>query len=444
MNVLVVGGGAREHVICSAVARSKNTTLFSVMGNRNPGIEQLAKEYVVEKETNIAPVTKYAKSRNIELALVGPEAPLEAGLVDSLQAAGISCCAPTKAAARIETNKEWMRGLLARHQIPGQLAYEVVTSQQDAKAFIDRFHGEVAIKPIGLTGGKGVRVAGDHFTGVQDALGYVNEVIEKRIGGSSRVLLEEKAVGEEFTLQAFSDGEHLAPLPAVQDHKRLLPEDKGPNTGGMGSYSCIDGLLPFLRESEYKEGLHILELIVLALRKDGHPYVGPIYGQFMLTRADVKLIEINARFGDPEAMNVLPLLQTDFLEVCSAMLSGGLSKEPAAVAKKSTVCKYVVPEGYGVKSMSGYPISVDENAIRSLGALLFYASVNKTDDAILTGSSRSVAVVGVADTIENAEKQCEAGLSHVQGEHLFVRHDIGTRPLLERRSTHMQKIRGKP
>jgi len=444
MNVLVVGGGAREHAICSAVAKSKDSTLFSVMGNHNPGIEQLAAEVLVEKETNIEAVTKFAVNRHIQLALVGPEAPLEAGLVDALQKAGISSCAPTKAAARIETDKEYMRSLLQRHQIPGQLAYEVVTSPQDAKVFIERFHGEVALKPIGLTGGKGVRVAGDHFTGTQEALNYVTEVIEKKVGGAAKILLEEKAVGEEFTLQAFADGEHLAPLPAVQDHKRLLPDDKGPNTGGMGSYSCNDGLLPFLRENEYKEGLHILESIIQALKKEGHPYIGPIYGQFMLTHSEVKLIEINARFGDPEAMNVLPLLQTDLIEVCSAMQTQFLEKQPLVLAKKSTVCKYVVPEGYGVKSMSGYPISVDEPEIRSLGALVFYASVNKTDHEILTGTSRAVAVVGIADTIDAAEKQCEAGLSHIHGEHLYVRHDIGTRPLLERRSTHMQKIRGKP
>ena len=444
MNVLVVGGGAREHALCAAVARSKNATLFSAMSNLNPGIEQLAKEVLIVKETNVDEVTAFAVKQKIDIALIGPEAPLEAGIVDALQKAGIPSCAPSKSAARIETDKEWMRNLLQHYKIPGQLAFEVVTNPQDAKAFIDRFHGEVAIKPIGLTGGKGVRVAGDHFTGTQEAVAYITEVIENKIGGAAKVLLEEKAVGEEFTLQAFSDGEHLAPLPAVQDHKRLLPDDKGPNTGGMGSYSCLDGLLPFLRENEYKEGLHILESIIQALHSERHPYIGPIYGQFMLTHAEVKLIEVNARLGDPEAMNVLPLLQTDFLEVCSAMLSQTLAKKPLTLAKKSTVCKYVVPEGYGVKSMSGYPISVDEPAIRSLGDLVFYASVNKTDHEILTGTSRAVAVVGIADTIDAAEKQCEAGLAFIQGEHLYIRHDIGTRPLLERRSTHMQKIRGKP
>jgi phosphoribosylamine--glycine ligase len=278
---------------------------------------------------------------------------------------------------------------------------------------------------------------------VQEALAYVTEVIENKIGGAAKILLEEKAIGEEFTLQAFSDGEHLAPLPAVQDHKRLLTDDKGPNTGGMGSYSCSDGLLPFLRENEYMEGLHILELIIAALKTEGHPYIGPIYGQFMLTHSDVKLIEINARFGDPEAMNVLPLLQIDFLEVCHDMQTQTLTK-PLQVAKKATVCKYVVPEGYGVKSMSGYPITVDEPAIKALGDLVFYASVNKTDHEILTGTSRAVAVVGINDTIDAAEKRCEAGLAHIQGEHIYIRHDIGTRPLLEKRSTHMQKIRGKP
>ncbi len=143
-------------------------------------------------------------------------------------------------------------------------------------------------------------------------MSYVTEVIQNKIGGAAKVLIEEKAVGEEFTLQAFTDGTHLAPLPAVQDHKRLLPDDKGPNTGGMGSYSCANGLLPFLTKQEYDEGVATLQKIIKALAKEQCTYIGPIYGQFILTSQGVKIIEVNARFGDPEAMNVLPLLQTDF------------------------------------------------------------------------------------------------------------------------------------
>jgi phosphoribosylamine--glycine ligase len=287
-----------------------------------------------------------------------------------------------------------------------------------------------------------VHVAGDHFQGTDEAMSYVTEVIQNRIGGAAKVLIEEKAIGEEFTLQAFTDGQHLAPLPAVQDHKRLLSDDKGPNTGGMGSYSCANGLLPFLSKEEYHQGVLILQHIIQALAAEHCPYIGPIYGQFILTAEGVKIIEVNARFGDPEAMNVLPLLQTDFLDICTAMSTATLAANDIKITKNSTVCKYVVPEGYGVKSMAGQPLHVDEEAIRKTGAMLFYASVNKKDDHILTGSSRSLAVVGIHKDLAESEKISEHALSFVKGDHLFIRHDIGTKQLLEKRIRHMKEIRG--
>jgi len=444
MNVLVVGGGAREHAICDAVVRSKQATLFSVMSNLNPGIEHLTKEHLLEKETHVDTIVSYATTKQIDIALIGPEAPLEAGLADALVKNGIKTCAPTKNAARIETDKEWMRMILTKHQIPGQLHHKSFTDPTEAKSFIKDLNAQVAIKPIGLTGGKGVHVAGDHFNGTDQAMAYVQEVIHNKIGGAAKVLIEEKAIGEEFTLQAFTDGTHIAPLPAVQDHKRLLPDDKGPNTGGMGSYSCADGLLPFLTKQEYDQGVNILHHVIHALKKENCLYIGPIYGQFILTAHGVKIIEINARFGDPEAMNVLPLLHTDFLDLCTAMLHQTLSSKDLALENKATVCKYVVPEGYGIKSMTGEPIYVNEHALRATGASLFYASVTKKNDQILTGSSRSLAVVGKSDTLEQAEQICEEALTYITGKHLFIRHDIGTKKLLEKRIQHMKEIRKTP
>jgi phosphoribosylamine--glycine ligase len=442
MNVLVIGGGAREHALCDAVARSEQAaTLFSVMNNLNPGIEKLAVDTLLTKETNVDTIITYARKKNIDIALIGPEAPLEAGLTDALQHHGIKVCAPVKNAARIETDKEWMRNLLSTYNIPGQLRHNTFTDPAAAQQFIKQLDAQVALKPIGLTGGKGVHVAGDHFNGTNQAMTYVTEVITKKIGGAAKILIEEKAIGEEFTLQAFTDGTHVAPLPAVQDHKRLLPDDKGPNTGGMGSYSCSDGLLPFLTPEEYTEAVSILQRIIQALATDGCPYIGPIYGQFILTTKGVKIIEVNARFGDPEAMNVLPLLQTDFMDICSAILNGTLSAHDIHMEKKSTVCKYVVPEGYGMKSMVGERIDIDEEAIRKTGAKLFYASVNKKNNHIVTGSSRSLAVVGITDTLTQAEKTCEHALTHIHGDHLFIRHDIGTPTLLEKRIRHMKQVR---
>jgi phosphoribosylamine--glycine ligase len=442
MNVLVVGGGAREHAICDAVSRSENATLFSVMSNLNPGIERLVTKFLLEKETMINEIVSYAQKTNIDLVLIGPEAPLEAGITDALIKKGITTCAPTKDAARIETDKEWMRTLLTKYNIPGQLLYQSFTDPKDAQDFIEKLDAQIVIKPIGLTGGKGVHVAGDHFNGSKEALSYITEVIQNKIGGASKVLLEEKADGEEFTLQAFSDGTHLIALPAVQDHKRLLPGDKGPNTGGMGSYSCADGLLPFLKQQEYDDAVFILQKIVNALASDGCKYIGPIYGQFILTSKGVKIIEVNARFGDPEAMNVLPLLQTDFIETCFTMVNGTLSANDMQMEKKSTVCKYVVPEGYGMKSMVGETITIDEDAIRRTGARLFYASVNKKNNHILTSSSRSLAVVGITDMLATAEQTCEQALRYIHGDHIFIRHDIGTKTLLDKRIRHMKQIRG--
>jgi phosphoribosylamine--glycine ligase len=412
------------------------------MKNLNPGIKRLSVNHLLERETNVNRVVEYAKNKNIDLVFVGPEAPLEMGIVDELNKNSIKACAPTKDAARIETDKEWMRNLLKKYNIPGQLKYESFSDVEEARRFIDELDAEVAIKPIGLTGGKGVKVAGDHFNGTEEAVSYVKNIIENKIGGAARVLIEEKAVGEEFTLQAFSDGSNIVTLPAVQDHKRLLPGDKGPNTGGMGSYSCANGLLPFLSQRDYDEGVFILQQIVDALNKEGCKYIGPIYGQFMLTSRGIKVIEINARFGDPENMNVLPLLKTDFIELGMSMIEGTLSNKRIQTEEKSTVCKYVVPEGYGMKSMVGEKIQVEEDLVRSSGAKLFYASVNKKNDDIFTTSSRSLAVVGIADELTDAEQICEKALSHVKGDHIFIRHDIGTKELIEKRVSHVKMLRG--
>ncbi|MCK5459138.1 MAG: phosphoribosylamine--glycine ligase, partial [Thermoplasmatales archaeon] len=187
MNVLVVGGGAREHVICNAISRSEKVNLYSVMKNLNPGIERMVVDFLLEKETNIENVVKYAKEKNIDIALIGPEAPLEKGLVDELKKHGIKACAPTKDAARIETNKEWMRNLLKKYDISGQLKFESFTGIEKAREFIEEMNAEVAIKPIGLTGGKGVQVSGDHFNGTAEAMKYVNEVIDNKIGGAAKV-----------------------------------------------------------------------------------------------------------------------------------------------------------------------------------------------------------------------------------------------------------------
>ncbi|RLF47759.1 MAG: phosphoribosylamine--glycine ligase, partial [Thermoplasmata archaeon] len=314
MRVACVGGGAREHVIAETLYKS-GAEIYAVMKNRNPGIMNLASDYTILKETDVDKVVSWCRDKRVELAVIGPEAPLAAGIVDALEKEGIPAVGPTKSAAEIETSKAFMRLLMEKYGIDGNLEYRVFTDIGEIRSFLKDYDKEYAVKPAGLTGGKGVKVFGEHLRNNAEALRYCEEIIEKGIGGGV-VVIEEKAVGEEYTLQAFVDGKRVIPMPLVQDHKRAYEGDAGPNTGGMGSYSQEDGLLPFISIDDYKKSVKIVERIVGALRDEGRTYKGIIYGQFMLTADGPKIIEVNCRFGDPEAMNVLPLLRNNFLKVC--------------------------------------------------------------------------------------------------------------------------------
>jgi phosphoribosylamine--glycine ligase len=231
------------------------------------------------------------------------------------------------------------------------------------------------------------------------------------------------------------------PMPAVQDHKRAYEGDIGPNTGGMGSYSQEDGLLPFLTREDYDGCVAIMQKILDAMAKEGTPYKGILYGQFILTKTGPKVLECNARFGDPEAMNVLPLLTSDFTDICQGIIDGNLSTKKASFENKATVCKYVVPMGYGVQSQVGEKVHVEEEQITKSGAELFYASVNEKDGQIYTTTSRSLAVVGINENIFAAEKIAEQALSHIKG-NVFMRHDIGKKELIDKRIEHMKTLKG--
>ena len=438
MKVLTVGGGGREHAAVEALYRS-GAEIYAVMKNANPGIIKRSKEHLLCDEKDVAKVCSFAKEKGVELAYIGPEAPLEVGIVDALEAEGIKCAAPTKAAARIETSKSFMRELVDKYNISGNLGFAHFDNAADAEEYLKGIDYEIVVKPIGLTGGKGVKVQGEHLNSFEETMDYVNEIFDQNIGGSG-VILEERAIGEEFTQMVFVDGKNIVPLPLVQDHKRAYEGDVGPNTGGMGSYTDSNHLLPFVGEDDRKAAIEILQSIVDAMAQEGCPYHGTMYGQFMLTVRGPKIIEINARFGDPEAMNVLPILESSFTDICWKMATGTLTND-VEFSKDATVCKYVVPKGYGVKSESGHEIAVDEEAIADCGAVVYYANVDVKDGKLVTGTSRSVGVIGRAPTLEEAEQNCEKALEHVKCDAIFVRHDIGTRALVQRRVDHMNELR---
>jgi phosphoribosylamine--glycine ligase len=437
--VLLIGGGAREHAMAKAAARD-DIELFAYMGNMNPGIAALSKAYVVGDVLDVRSTVEFAKRHGAELAMVGPEAPLGEGVTDALESVGVRVASPSRGAARIETSKEFMRELMMRHRCRGQIEHHIFTDVEEMKAFVKGYDEDIAVKPVGLTGGKGVKVVGDQLKNKDEVIQYAASVIGQSMGGSAKVILEECVHGEEFTLQALTDGGTIIPMPAVQDHKRAYEGDVGPNTGGMGSYSQQDHLLPFMTKKEYERGIDIMKDVLVALKKEGCPYKGPMYGQFMLTAEGPKLIEINARFGDPEAMNVLPLLESSYIAVCEAMVAGTLSKCKCSFTKKATVCKYVVPQGYGVKSKVGVEVKVDAKAISREGAELFYASVNEKDGKVYTTSSRSLGIVGMANDLRTAEATCERALVHVGGD-VFVRHDIGRPEAIDRKVRHMETVR---
>jgi phosphoribosylamine---glycine ligase len=443
LRFLVVGGGAREHAMARALAKSPDTEVVVISKSKNPGLARLAKKYLVGDETSAEFVAKVAKDQRIECAVVGPEAPLASGVTDALRKLHILVASPSKAAAEIETSKRFMRDLLTKHKIPGNCRSVAFETAHAAKESLKKDGLNVALKPIGLTGGKGVKVYGDHFTDFTGAAAYVDEVFQNHIGGNG-ILIEERLEGEEFTIQCFSDGRRVVPTVAIQDHKRLLPNDEGPNTGGMGSYSQADGLLPFLDKAALEDAVSIVRKIVQALAAENRSYVGPIYGQFMLTKDGPKVIEINARFGDPEAMNVLSLLETPYAEIAARMAGQGLAGIEPRFERLASVVKYVVPQGYGTKPVSGAEIKVDLKAIEKTGAELYYANVEeKTANTLICGTSRGIAVLGRGETIHTANEACEAALKHVKGDKLHVRHDIGTKELLDRRVAHMRQLRGR-
>ncbi len=433
LKALLVGGGAREHAIAKRL--SESSELCVVMKNKNLGIARIAKTILLESETNVDSVVAFALKEKADFAFVGPEAPLEKGLADELEKKGIPCVGASQKAALLETNKLFCRQFMRDNAIECIPDFFVFDNASEAQDFLKGMEKAV-IKPLGLTGGKGVKVMGEQVS-KQDAFDYATTLVKK----DGVVLIEDFLDGEEFSLQAFVSGDSVVEMPLVQDHKRAFESDAGPNTGGMGSYSDANHLLPFVTEKEKNQALDAMRQTMRALKKSGVEYKGVLYGQFMLTKHGPKLVEYNARFGDPEAMNVLPLLETDFTELCWKIIDGKLGGKDAIFEKKATVVKYAVPEGYPDNPLKGTEVAVDESKISSLGAELFYASVSEENGRLLTGGSRALAILGKGNSIFEAEEVAQKAIETIGGK-VFYRRDIGTKELVEKRVGHMRKLKG--
>ena len=435
MNILLIGSGAREHAVARAIDNSEhNSNLYCIASNMNPGIAELCSEIIIDNINDPKLIVEYAKHSKVSLAIIGPENPLSVGVSDALWDAKIKVVGPKRSLAQIETSKAFTRELLSEYRIPGGPKYQTFDSMNGVTEFLNELGEAYVVKYDGLAGGKGVKVAGDHLQSHQEAIDYCQDIINK----NGQFVIEEQFFGEEFSLMSFCDGETLKHMPAIQDHKRAYENDTGPNTGGMGTYSDANHSLPFLDSSDIEEAHNINTQTARALKdKFDEGYKGILYGGFMATKDGVRLIEYNARFGDPEAMNALSLLETDLIELCSAMADGTLNNIDIRFANKATVCKYAVPEGYPDKPVKGE--NIDTSKISDPDKL-FYASVDIKDGALIESGSRTVAVVGVADSISEAEKIAENEIASVSGP-LFHRKDIGTDAIIQRRVEHMRALR---
>ncbi len=434
-NVLLVGHSARAHAIAEAFNKNKAVKLYSFMKSKNPGIALLSEDVLIGSYSDLESIKEFAKKNKIDFAFIGPEDPLNDGVVDALQEIGIASVGPTQSLAKLETSKSFTRDLLKKYDIDGNPKFNVFNNNNlnEINDFLNELN-EVVIKPDGLTGGKGVRVQGDHFNTKEEALDYCKEVLETH----ESVIVEEKLDGEEFSLQCLTDGKAVIMTPPVQDHKRAYENDVGPNTGGMGSYSSENHLLPFLKKEHVDAALEITRKVADAIHEETSEYYkGVMYGGFILTKEGVKLIEYNARFGDPEAMNVLPLLKTDFASICQSIIVQELDRVKVEFEKKATVCKYIVPKGYPDKPVKNEKVEV----AKSEKAKMYYASVEQKDDGLYMSGSRAIAFLGIGNSLEEAEKAAEKAVSGVKGK-VFHRKDIGTKTLIQKRINHINKILG--
>ena len=409
MKILVIGRGGREHALAAALAASEQCTqLFCAPGN--PGMARLG-TIVPVGDSDVEAMTAFAVQEGIDLAVIGPESALAAGMADALTEAGIRVFGPTQAAAQVESSKDFAKRIMEKYHIP-TAAYRTFDTVEAARAWVKEQGAPIVIKEDGLKAGKGVTVAMDLDT----ALEALDAAFAQE---GSRVVIEEYLEGFEYSLIALVHEGLVVPLETAQDHKRVGDGDTGPNTGGMGSYSPVRRITPEILEETMKT---VMEPMAQALVQEGVPFTGFLYGGLMLTKDGIKVIEFNARFGDPEAEVILPRLKSDFVDAILSVMDG----QPVQLQWTPKTCHGVV------LASEGYPAGSTKGALIEIGdtdASIFHMGTRSTDQGLKTDGGRVLMVVTLEDTLEQAFEHTYREAEKIGCDKLFYRTDIGRKDM---------------
>lgn len=421
MKVLVIGGGGREHAVCKKLSESKDVTQI-LCAPGNAGIAQVARCIPEVKATDVEGIVALAKNEKVDFVCVTPDDPLALGCVDRLEEEGIPAFGPTAYAAQMEASKIFSKNLMRKYGIPTAKC-EIFTEMDKALAYLDTQEAPIVVKADGLALGKGVVVAST----IEEAKNAVIEMMEGGKFGKSgaRVLIEECMVGREVTVLCFCDGKTIRPMPASQDHKRVFDGDKGPNTGGMGAFAPSPLYTEEIAERTEKE---ILIPTLNAMNSEGFTFKGVLYVGLMLTKDGPKVVEYNARFGDPETQVVLPLLESDLFAIMRAVREGRLAETDIRWKKESAACIVLASGGYPGKYESGKLISGLEDA-EAAGATVYHAGTKKTDAGYVTAGGRVLGVTALGDTLADAVHSAYAAAEKIHFEGAHMRRDIGSRDM---------------
>lgn len=421
MNILVIGSGGREHALAWKIKQSRHTErLYAVPGNA--GMADIAECIEGVDIGDNQALVKLAQEKAIDLVVVGPEIPLMNGLVDAFEAAGIKAFGPTKKAAEIEGSKVYAKMIMKRHGVP-TARHEVFNDVGRASVYVRQMRTPFAIKADGLAGGKGVILTQT----ADEAVQAIQTILRDKAFGEAgnRIVIEEFMQGEEASLLAFTDGETIVPMIASQDHKRVNDGDEGPNTGGMGAYAPAPVMTPALLDEVMDK---ILRPIIQGMKKDGSPYKGCLYAGLMITKQGPKVVEFNARFGDPETQVVLPLLESDLVEIMLACVDGRLAETSVKWKDGAAVCVVMAAGGYPGSYDKGKEIAGLE-AAKEAGSIVFHAGSKLQDGRFVTDGGRVLGVVGQAENIQNAVAKAYEGVDKIQFEGEHHRSDIAHRAL---------------